>query len=50
MRPITAEEEFSKNAHLKRADVEHLRQWMAAQPHLPRGVAGNHRILYYRLG
>jgi hypothetical protein len=50
MRPITAEEEFAKNADLKRADVEHLRQWMTAQPHLPRGVPGNRKILYYRPG
>jgi hypothetical protein len=49
MRPITAEEEFSKNANLKREDVEHIRQWMDAQPHMPRGAAGNNRILYYQL-
>lgn len=46
MRPITAAEEFSKNADLKRADVEHLRQWMAAQPHLPRGVTDEQLILF----
>jgi hypothetical protein len=41
MRPITAEEEFCKNTELKREDLEHIRQWMSAQPHLPRGVPGN---------
>jgi hypothetical protein len=47
MRPITAEEEFSKNTELKREDVEHLRQWMSEQPHLPRGVTGKQRIILH---
>jgi hypothetical protein len=50
MRPITAEEEFCKNTELKRENLEHLRQWMSAQPHLPRGVTGNQGIPYYPPG
>jgi hypothetical protein len=40
MSPITAEEEFSKNSHLKRENIEHLRYWISQQPHLPGGITG----------
>ncbi|PNF19943.1 hypothetical protein B7P43_G10378, partial [Cryptotermes secundus] len=46
MSPITAEEEFSKNNKLKRENIEHLREWMSKQPHLPSGVTDEQLILF----
>jgi len=40
MAPITAQEEFAKDNKLKRENIEHLREWMSKQPHLPTGITG----------
>jgi hypothetical protein len=41
MAPITVKEEFSKDTKLKTEDIEHLRDWLSRQPHLPSGITGD---------
>lgn len=50
---INVAEEFKKNAQLKEEDLNHLKEWLSKQPHLPH-VTGKYffktkinYILYY---
>uniref|UniRef100_A0A0A9YG14 Alpha-tocopherol transfer protein-like protein n=1 Tax=Lygus hesperus TaxID=30085 RepID=A0A0A9YG14_LYGHE len=43
---VTAEQEFAKNADLKKEDLATLRDWAAAQPHLPK-ITEEQMILFF---
>lgn len=50
---VSYEEELKRNTELKEADIEHLRQWCAKQPHLPK-VTDSELVIflhsnYYRI-
>lgn len=39
------EEEFKKNPELKEEDLNHLKEWLSKQPHLP-AVNGNKKNVF----
>ncbi|KAJ9590017.1 hypothetical protein L9F63_016856 [Diploptera punctata] len=47
MPPITADEELSKNIKLKRENIEHLREWLMKQPHLPNSQITDEQLILF---
>lgn len=39
-------DEFEKNPELKNEDLNHLKEWISKQPHLPR-VTGKNNVLFF---